>query len=359
MSKARIKGSRTTPRCSVCCFPAFAVCGARSICVRLCAASVCLHSCLFFVCLFPPGTPRGVEPPQIPLVCSRSTCLACFDGATQEEQEHAELHTCAGASEGMAEDGNGKPYRGTRPFEVCLATPCLLHSRPASLTNPTVSVCLLSSCLYMDHVCCIRMWQALVPGKPWTAKYLTVDDVMAKQSRRGPNAQRYKDGAFRPNRPFPEGYSPRSQNAALSLSPRFRDRAGGVYEWAGTMPDYKTTTSNHYCEPHGHEYIVPTRHGLSPRNPVSSVSQSIFGDGYLQFSPRSKVNAGIKLPPLGSINAIGKTAAEPEDPDPPSGKMSTAEQIAYLEVALRHERRMVDATRSRLQTQLRRNPKLD
>ena len=103
------------------------------------------------------------------------------------------------------------------------------------------------------------------------------------------------------------------------------------------MPDYKTTTSNHYCEPHGHEYIVPTRHGLSPRNPVSSVSQSIFGDGYLQFSPRSKVNAGIKLPPLGSINAIGKTAAEPEDPDPPSGKMSTAEQIAYLEVALRHE----------------------
>ena len=211
----------------------------------------------------------------------------------------------------MAEDGNGKPYRGTRPFEVCLATPCLLHSRPASLTNPTVSVCLLSSCLYMDHVCCIRMWQALVPGKPWTAKYLTVDDVMAKQSRRGPNAQRYKDGAFRPNRPFPEGYSPRSQNAALSLSPRFRDRAGGVYEWAGTMPDYKTTTSNHYCEPHGHEYIVPTRHGLSPRNPVSSVSQSIFGDGYLQFSPRSKVNAGIKLPPLGSINAIGKPPPEP------------------------------------------------
>ena len=190
----------------------------------------------------------------------------------------------------------------------------------------------------------------MVPGQPSAPKHSTVDPVLAKLGRRGLNAQRYKDGMFRADRPLPPGYSPRARPDTLTLSPRITERKGGVYEWSDSTTVYETTSSNHYRQPEGHAYVVPTRRGLSPRNAVSGVSQAISGDGYLQFSPRSKGGLRINLPPLGSIN--GKPRAEPASDASSAIAMTDAGKIAYLEVALHHEQRMVSAARAQLQTYL-------
>ena len=191
----------------------------------------------------------------------------------------------------------------------------------------------------------------MVPCKPWTAKYMTLDPVMAQQSRRGDNSARYKDGTFRPNRPLPEGYSPRANmKEKLVLSPRYQ-RSGGVYEWGDTTASYQTVSLLHYPAPDAQSYSVPTRHGLSPRTMVSGVSQAIAGDGYLQFSPRSKAIAGIKLPPLGTING---TADKP--PLAPADEQTPEQQLAFLELALRQERRKAGLARAQLETHLRKDP---
>ena len=175
-----------------------------------------------------------------------------------------------------------------------------------------------------------------------------MDDVTAWQSRRGTNAKRFKDGSLRPNRPRP----PPGSLPAMQRSPRQPYvKPDHVMYWpsaGGGGASTATTTMAGYAPreiPGG--LVVPTRHGFSPRNNVgnSSVGEHLFND-------KTSYMMRPGEPMMAARPVVVSPRAAPLPPIP-ADDLHRA-RVNELEIAVRHERRMIEFTRAALTSQLRR-----
>ena len=172
------------------------------------------------------------------------------------------------------------------------------------------------------------------PTKPWTSEWLTVDDYTARQSRRGRNPQRHKDGSLRADRPTLRPVVPKVYTRCV-YDP-------GQLPWMWSAPKgslvIESSMNSHYPPPS----VTPqpaTRHGTGAtgRAGQSEVGMVVFGNDYA--TPRSARG----LPPPPSL----VSARAPELPPPP------LERIPALEAELLRSRARTGSARLELQTRLR------
>ena len=183
-----------------------------------------------------------------------------------------------------------------------------------------------------------RPFEAMVPCKPWTSQFLSVDDVTARQSRCGYNAIRHRDGTLRKDRPRPP------PGAVPMPSPRAASerwsRPDHVMYWdTGSCFTVETTQKAGYSPRDGltHDLSVPTRNGLSPRYAKSSIKDIVFSD---------KTNYAVR-DFYGAQHAVPDGAGAPAGPLAQFSSDPSARQIAALEAAVAHEKRMADYARAR------------
>lgn len=189
-----------------------------------------------------------------------------------------------------------------------------------------------------------RPFEAMVPCKPWTSQYLSVDDLTARQSRCYANSIRHRDGTLRKDRPRPPvGAVPMPQ-----VSPRTEPwtRPDHVMYWdTGTRSYAETTQKAGYSPRDGltQDLVVATRHALSPRYAKASIGDIVFGD---------KTNYAVR-----EFYGQYPTAAAEEPADSKPFTQFSADpakrQLAALEAAVRHEKRMTDYARARYVTHMR------
>ena len=155
----------------------------------------------------------------------------------------------------MEDGGDAKPLRGTRPYE------------------------------------------GMVPGKPWTAQFMTISELEARQTRCGPNFQRHRDGTLRADRLLPPRYVPSPRLDEAKLSPRFK-RPTPLWEWPGasqSSAQWCSSNDTHFVPPPRQTLVVATRHGLSPRYRPFAVAEALGCEPPPErASPRRRLPA---LPP--------------------------------------------------------------
>ena len=197
-----------------------------------------------------------------------------------------------------------------------------------------------------------RPFEVIVPGKPWTSQFLSVDDMTARQSRPGANAQRYRDGTFRPDRPLPPGYSRPGQQPAFSPRSSYK-RPDVTWFWDDpntSIPTVPTTKSGYkppYFDSGSPRPAPPKRHELSPRFGASTVGGIIFGDErYQKFSDRAGL---IAMPHLES----DEPAASPRSNLGHRADWTNEQRLRHLQIALNHERRVAETASNNLKTKLR------
>lgn len=192
-----------------------------------------------------------------------------------------------------------------------------------------------------------RPFEAMVPSKPWTSEFLTVDDVTARQSRIGQNSARYRDGRLRADRPRPPA------GAVPELSPRnpqpYKRPDHPIYWETSGRTMAETSTKAGYGERPGLVGVAlstPTRHMLSPRYSKSTVGQIIFADTN-NYMVRPDVPLIPKVSPFSE--AFSAAAASPR------GTLEPTEErrVMALEALVRHEKRMADYARARYVSELR------
>jgi len=193
-----------------------------------------------------------------------------------------------------------------------------------------------------------RPFEAMVPCKPWTSKFLSVDEITSQQSRRGPNPQRFRDGALRPDRPLPPGKVPGQPSTAFVPSPRGYQRPDVTWldENPGTTPGETTTKRGYQGWAAAPRDAPPTRHALSPRFAKSTIGDIIFGDpNYQKFSDRTGRPVAPPMVEAEEPRAASITARP--------NQLTDEQRIRHLEIAVRHEKRMTEAARANLKTNLR------
>lgn len=181
------------------------------------------------------------------------------------------------------------------------------------------------------------------------------DVSAARRGGRGQNVHRFKDGGLRSDRPLPANYSPRVV-VPLVLSPRYRERKTGPYDWDNTSgvdairSQYTTSTMAAYANPMlmGQKpKPAPTRHGLTPRVMRTAVGELINEGGGGKWE--RNVFGGTtfdqnELPPSDPFAARKIRGVEGTNAE---------QRRAHLEVALRHEQRARAALQANLMTRLR------
>ena len=171
----------------------------------------------------------------------------------------------------MDDAGPPRNIRGTRPFEAMV--PWFAPNTLDPLALPSSAPFLLSSSVRPALFFFLRV---AARSKPWTAQFLSVDDVTARQSRRGGNSVRYRDGTLRADRPRP----PPGAVPAPIPSPRqeYKKPDHPIF-WETSGPRLaETTTKAGYSPRDGlvENLVVATRHALSPRYMKSSIGDVIF-----------------------------------------------------------------------------------
>ena len=192
-----------------------------------------------------------------------------------------------------------------------------------------------------------RPFEAMVPCKPWTSKFLSVDEITSQQSRRGPNSQRFKDGALRPDRPLPPGKVQGQPPTANSARAYQRPDVTWFWENPGTTPGETTTKTAYQGFPAAPRDAPATRHALSPRFAKSTVGDIMFGDPlYQNFSDRTGRPVAPPMVEVDAPRAASNTAEL-------RNQLTDEQRIRHLEIALRHEKRMTESARANLKTNLR------
>jgi hypothetical protein len=190
-----------------------------------------------------------------------------------------------------------------------------------------------------------RPFEALVPGRPWTSKHITLDEQSAVQSRRAPNPMRYKDGTLRIDRPLPEGYSPRAPRN-LVLSPRFRH---GASEEAPT--NYTTTSHSHYAR--AGAALLPEK-GMPSGGTGGEMYELIYGEAPARppplpsWSPRRRPGGSPRLQPLPPSPRTPRA-----DDDAAGVRYRHAERVRQLEEELQAESRLLGSARAKVLTKMR------
>lgn len=206
-----------------------------------------------------------------------------------------------------------------------------------------------------------RPFEAMVPGKPWSAKYLSVDDVTARQSRRGTNPKCFKDGTLRPDRPLPPGMlearrqrtpagsdpaqpRPRQSSATQSLAPADSPR---MLDWQ--MPSIPVSAATTTMAGFGSHTaaatsprVVATRHAMTPQFNPSCIREVVFGDPIYQDMSMHRP----RPLPSQSQSPSGDRATASRGGGVAPRQASDEQRVRQLEAMLHHERRLIESTRA-------------
>ena len=163
---------------------------------------------------------------------------------------------------------------------------------------------------------------------------------------RGRTPFRYKDGTPKPDRPMPDGYTPRTRPAVFSLNPRSYQHKN-IFSYEGDPGINYATTSDSLFKPPTEmaTYVVQRRFDQSPRmHAMNSVGKALFG---AEFGHRW----GMGSPPSPPVTPL----VRPRDQlrPPPASQLTVDQKVAYRETALRHEQKLRAIASARLHTQLR------
>lgn len=200
-----------------------------------------------------------------------------------------------------------------------------------------------------------RPFEAMVPCKPWTSQFLSVDDITAPQSRRGPHQQRYRDGTFRPDRPLPPGMVRGQPEPRLTLSPRALNRPDPTWFWESVHVPAEPTTRMAFKFAHDSpREVPPKRHTLSQQYQASQVGDIVFNDpAMMSMSER----AGRPPPGILDMEEVdsAESSARYVSGEAELKKLTEAQRVKHAAVAVRHERRKVEHARAALMSSLRRD----
>ncbi len=194
--------------------------------------------------------------------------------------------------------------------------------------------------------------------KVWTSSVLTVDDQSARQSRRGRNPTRHKDGTLRADRPLPPNYTPRLKLPKIG-SPRY-EKKDTAWLWDDT-DRYQSTHSMMYQDP---ATIAPLRQSsrlatCQLRNKPSEVGALIFGlgDEEREIGPLNGGMPNREPPVLPGAVPLSPRMQEVAALTPAVYRieLSSDQELRKLQAQIRAEERLTESARAHFKTYLRRN----